>query len=253
MVTPELGGKAAVVTGGGTGIGRASAVALAAAGCAVTVAGRTIRTLDETVDLVRAAGGTARSVQCDVTDEQSVQEAVEAAAGDAGQLDFAVNCAGVSGGGDLVPTAEYPTERFDLMIATDLRGTFLAMKYQLRLMKQQGFGSIVNISSITGLVGYAGVSGYVSAKHGQIGLTKASAIEYAASGIRVNAIAPGMVETPLIAERTPDELAARVAQQPLARLAKPEEIADAVIWLCSSRSSFVTGATIAVDGGWTAH
>jgi NAD(P)-dependent dehydrogenase (short-subunit alcohol dehydrogenase family) len=120
-------------------------------------------------------------------------------------------------------------------------------------MKAQGFGSIVNIASITGLVGYPGVSGYVAAKHGQVGLTKAAALDYAADGIRVNAVAAGLVDTPLIVDRPPDVLAARVAQHPLGRLARPGEIADAVLWLCSEESSFVTGAAVAVDGGWTAR
>jgi NAD(P)-dependent dehydrogenase (short-subunit alcohol dehydrogenase family) len=252
-MTAQFTGKAALITGGGTGIGRASALALAAEGCSVTVCGRTMSTLDETVKLVEAAGGTARAVRCDVSDEQSVRGAVEAARADDGRLDFGVNCAGVSGGGDLQPTADYPTERFDLMFATDLRGTFLAMKYELQQMKAQGFGSIVNIASITGLVGYPGVSGYVSAKHGQVGLTKAAALDHASDGIRVNAIAAGLVDTPLIADRPSDVLEARIALHPLGRLARPSEIADAVVWLCSDRSSFVTGAAIPVDGGWTAR
>jgi NAD(P)-dependent dehydrogenase (short-subunit alcohol dehydrogenase family) len=249
----QFEGKTALITGGGTGIGRASAVALAAEGCSVTVCGRTTSTLEETVGLVKAAGGTASSVRCDVSDEAAVRAAVEAARGDDGRLDFGVNCAGVSGGGELQPTAEYATEKFDLMFATDLRGTFLAMKYELRQMKAQGFGSIVNIASITGLVGYPGVSGYVAAKHGQIGLTKAAALDYATDGIRVNAIASGLVDTPLIADRPPDVLAARIALHPLGRLAQPNEIADAAVWLCSDRSSFVTGAAITVDSGWTAR
>jgi NAD(P)-dependent dehydrogenase (short-subunit alcohol dehydrogenase family) len=245
--------KTALVTGGGTGIGRATALALAAEGCSVTVCGRTTSTLDETVALIQSAGGTARSIRCDVSDEESVRQAVAEAIGDTGQLDFGINSAGVSGGGDLQPTADYPTDRFDLMFATDLRGTFLAMKYELKQMKAQGFGSIVNIASITGLVGYPGVSGYVAAKHGQVGLTKAAALDYAPDGIRINAIAAGLVDTPLIADRPPDVLAARTALHPLGRLAHPSEIADAVVWLCSDKASFVTGAAIPVDGGWTAQ
>jgi NAD(P)-dependent dehydrogenase (short-subunit alcohol dehydrogenase family) len=158
MMTQQFNGKTALITGGGTGIGRASALALAAEGCLVTVCGRTATTLNETVDLVQAAGGEARSIRCDVSDEQSVAEAVEAARGDSGRLDFGVNCAGVSGGGDLQAAADYTTDKFDLMFSTDLRGTFLAMKYELRQMRAQRFGAIVNIASITGLVGYPGVS-----------------------------------------------------------------------------------------------
>jgi NAD(P)-dependent dehydrogenase (short-subunit alcohol dehydrogenase family) len=192
-------------------------------------------------------------VRCDVTDEQTVLEAVDAAVAAAGRLDFGVNCAGVSGGGDLQPTAVYPTDRFDLMFATDLRGTFLAMKYELGHMTRQRSGSIVNVASITGLVGYPGVCGYVAAKHGQVGLTKAAALDHAADGVRVNAIAAGLIDTPLIADRPAEVMADRIAEHPLGRIAQPAEIADAVVWLCSDRSSFVTGAAIAVDGGWTAH
>lgn len=252
-MTPPLDGRTALITGGGTGVGRAAALALAAEGCLVTVCGRTASTLAETVGLVKAAGGAARFVRCDVSDERSVQGAVEAAIGDTGRLDFGVNSAGVSGGDDLKPTAEYETEKFDLMIATDLRGTFLAMKYELRQMKAQGFGSIVNISSAAGLVGASGFSGYTAAKHGQIGLTKTAALDYGRDGIRVNAIAAGLIDTPLVANRPPEVMAARIAVHALGRLAQASEIADAVVWLCSDRSSFVTGAALAVDGGYTAR
>jgi NAD(P)-dependent dehydrogenase (short-subunit alcohol dehydrogenase family) len=244
----------ALVTGGGTGIGRASALALAAAGCTVTVAGRTMSTLEETVRMITDAGGTARHAVCDVSDEQSVAHAVQIAASDAGRLDFGVNSAGISGGDDLRKLADYPTETFDRMIAVDLRGTFLSMKYQLRQMQAQGFGSIVNIGSGASVVGVEGFAGYTAAKHGVVGLTRTAALDYGPDSIRVNALVVGLVSTPLIAEgRSPDVLAARVAAHPLGRIARPEEIADAVLWLCSSRSSFVTGAAIPVDGGYTAR
>jgi NAD(P)-dependent dehydrogenase (short-subunit alcohol dehydrogenase family) len=247
-------GKTALITGGGTGIGRAAALALAAEGCFVTVAGRTEGTLEETVGQVKAAGGAARFVTCDVSDERSVQAAVEAAVGDCGRLDFGVNCAGVSGGDDLQPTAEYATETFDRMIAIDLRGTFLSMKYELQQMQAQGFGSIVNLSSGAGLVGVPGLSGYAAAKHGVVGLTKTAALDYGTDGIRVNAIAAGLVDTPLIASGRPPELmAARVAAHPLGRIAQASEIADAVVWLCSEHSSFVTGIALPVDGGYVAR
>ncbi|WUD77475.1 SDR family oxidoreductase [Streptomyces sp. NBC_00510] len=250
----EFNGTTALVTGGGTGIGRASAIALAAAGCTVTVAGRTPATLEETVHLIDRAGGTARAVECDVTDEDSVAHAVRTAVGETGRLDFGVNSAGISGGDDLRTTADYPTGTFDRMIATDLRGTFLSMKYQLRRMRAQGFGSVVNIASGAGVVGVAGFAGYTAAKHGVIGLTRTAALDHAADGIRVNAVVAGLVSTPLIAEgRSPEVMAARVAAHPLGRIAEPEEMADAVMWLCSRRSSFVTGAALPVDGGYTAR
>ncbi|MGW2937510.1 SDR family NAD(P)-dependent oxidoreductase [Streptomyces sp. NPDC001156] len=247
-------GTTALVTGGGTGIGRASALALAAAGCTVTVAGRTVATLEETVRMITEAGGTARHVACDVSDEQSVAHAVEVAVGDSGRLDFGVNSAGISGGDDLRKTADYPVETFDRMIATDLRGTFLSMKYQLRQMQAQGFGSVVNIGSGASVVGVAGFAGYTAAKHGVVGLTRTAALDYGPDGIRVNALVVGLVNTPLIAEgRSPEVMAARVAAHPIGRIAEPEEIADAVLWLCSDRSSFVTGAALPVDGGYTAR
>lgn len=247
-------GTTALVTGGGTGIGRASALALAAAGCTVTVAGRTVATLEETVRMITEAGGSARHVACDVSDEESVAHAVEVAVGDSGRLDFGINSAGISGGDDLRKTADYPVESFDRMIATDLRGTFLSMKYQLRQMQAQGFGSIVNVGSGASVVGVAGFAGYTAAKHGVIGLTRTAALDHGPDGIRVNALVVGLVNTPLIAEgRSPEVMAARVAAHPIGRIAEPEEIADAVLWLCSDRSSFVTGAAIPVDGGYTAR
>ncbi len=250
----ELRGTRALITGGGTGIGRASAIALAAQGCFVTVAGRTRRTLDETVALVREGGGSAAAVLCDVTDEASVAQAVAAASGEDGRLDFGVNSAGVSGGDDLRPLADYSGELFDRMIDIDLRGTFLSMKHELRRMVAFGRGSIVNIASGAGIVGVPGFAGYVAAKHGQVGLTKAAALDYGDRGIRVNAIAAGLVDTPLIAEgRSPEVMAARIAAHPIGRIGRPEEIADAVVWLCSDRSSFVTGTAIPVDGGYAAR
>ncbi|MEV5837542.1 SDR family oxidoreductase [Nocardia sp. NPDC052112] len=250
----QLEGTRAFITGGGTGIGQASAIALAAQGCFVTIAGRTQRTLEETVTLVREAGGSAAWVLCDVSDEASVAHAVDAAASEDGRLDYGINSAGVSGGDDLRPLADYSNEQFDRMIDIDLRGTFLSMKHELRHMVPFGHGSIVNIASGAGIVGVPGFAGYVAAKHGQVGLTKTAALDYGTRGIRVNAIAAGLVDTPLIAEgRPPEIMAARIAAHPIGRIGRPEEIADAVVWLCSERSSFVTGTAIPVDGGYAAR
>ncbi|NUP47861.1 MAG: SDR family oxidoreductase [Catenulispora sp.] len=247
-------GTTGLITGGGSGIGQASALALAAAGCTVTVAGRTVARLEETVRMITEAGGSARLAECDVSDERSVEHAVNVAVGDSGRLDFGVNSAGISGGDDLRKFADYPVEAFDRMIATDLRGTFLAMKYQLRQMHAQGFGSIVNIGSGASVVGVPGFAGYTAAKHGVIGLTRTAALDYGPAGIRVNALVVGLVNTPLIAEgRSPEVMAARIAAHPIGRLGESREIADAVVWLCSDRSSFVTGAAIPVDGGYTAQ
>jgi NAD(P)-dependent dehydrogenase (short-subunit alcohol dehydrogenase family) len=252
-MTPEFAGKTAFITGGGSGIGRASALALAERGCLVTVAGRTAKSLQETVGLIEAAGGIARFVECDVTDEPSVRAAVDAAVGPSGRLNFGVNSAGVSGGDDLRKTADYATETFDRIVAIDLRGTFLAMKYELAKMQSQGSGSIINLDSGAGLVGVPGFAGYAAAKHGVVGLTKTAALDYGAQGIRVNAIAAGLVDTPLVADRAPELMAARIAAHPLGRIAQPSEIAAAVVWLCSEASSFVTGVALPVDGGYTAR
>jgi NAD(P)-dependent dehydrogenase (short-subunit alcohol dehydrogenase family) len=253
-MTGEFADTSAFITGGGTGIGRDTALALADQGCFVTVAGRTEETLAETVAAIRAAGGAAQYAICDVTDEDSVRAAVEFATARLGYLDYGINSAGVSGGDNLRQTGDYATTDFDRVIAIDLRGTFLAMKYELATMQARGRGSVVNIGSGAGVVGVAGFAGYSAAKHGVMGLTKTAALDYGADGIRINAIVAGLVETPLIAEgRSPEVMAARIAAHPLGRIAQPREISDVVLWLCSDRSSFVTGAGIAADGGYTAR
>jgi NAD(P)-dependent dehydrogenase (short-subunit alcohol dehydrogenase family) len=254
MGAEDLEGTTALITGGGSGIGRATALALAALGSTVTVTGRTPDTLQETVATIQAAGAAARWVLADVADEMQISAAADAAAKGFGHLDFAVNSAGVSSGDDLRPLADYVTDTFDRMIAIDLRGTYLSMKHELRLMQGQGGGSIVNVASGAGLVGVPGFAGYVAAKHGVIGLTKVAALDYGHAGIRVNAIAAGLVETPLVAEgRSPEVMAARIAQHPIGRIGRPEEIAAAAVWLCSAASSFVTGVALPVDGGYTAQ
>jgi NAD(P)-dependent dehydrogenase (short-subunit alcohol dehydrogenase family) len=172
-------GTRAFVTGGGTGIGRACALALAAEGCFVTVAGRTESTLEDTVGSIVEAGGAAQAVKCDVTVESLVTAAVEAAAGPDRRLDVAVNSAGYDGASDM-PTNEWTGEMLEEMLSANVRGTFLAMKYELDLMQQQGFGSIVNIGSGAGLLGVPGHSGYVASKHAGVGLTRSAALEYAA-------------------------------------------------------------------------
>ncbi|SFJ34275.1 NAD(P)-dependent dehydrogenase, short-chain alcohol dehydrogenase family [Paenibacillus sp. UNC496MF] len=254
--TQPFAGKTALITGGGSGIGRAAALALAAEGCTVTVAGRTAATLEETVRLIEAAGGIASYVVADVREEEAVRRAVTIAAGDAGRLDFAVNSAGVDGGDYARPLIDYASDTLDLMLATNVRGMFYSMKYELEFMSAQGHGSIVNISSGAGLAGVPGYSGYVASKHAEIGLTKSAALDYASFGIRVNAVCPGLVNTPLIANMlkdNPDWSGGLVAAHPLGRIAEPEEIADAIVWLCSDKSSFVTGIGLPVDGGYLAR
>jgi NAD(P)-dependent dehydrogenase (short-subunit alcohol dehydrogenase family) len=250
------GPKRALVTGGGTGIGRAAAQALAAEGYEVTVAGRTAATLEQTVNLITHAGGSAQHVVADVHDEAAVRHAVEVAAGTSGRLDVAVNSAGVDGGNDSHPLIDYPVETLELMLATNVRGMFLSMKYELQVMSGQGFGSIVNISSGAGLIGVPGYSGYVASKHAEIGLTKSAALDYADRNVRVNAVCPGLVNTPLIADMVSENPALHeqlVASHPLGRIAEPEEVADAILYLATGKSSYVTGIALPVDGGYLAR
>lgn len=250
-MTLQFANKTALVTGGGSGIGRATALALAEQGALVTVTGRTHESLEETVRLITTNGGAARAVVADVIDESAVEAAVEQAVGDSGRLDVAVNNAGYDGEYQL--TTDYSTEMLDRMIATNVRGVFLSMKYELRKMVAQGYGSIVNMSSGAGLVGTAGFSGYAATKAAEIGMTKSSALEAAPYGVRVNALCPGLVDTPMIATMNPDEepLKTLIASHPLGRIASPHEIADAVVWLCSDKASFITGVALPIDGGYT--
>ena len=248
-------GKTAFVTGGGTGIGRAVAIALAADGCTVTVAGRTERTLKETVQQIEAAGGSARFAICDVADENAVAAAVRVAVGHSNRLDFAVNCAGIDGEGPET-TIDYPMDKFDRMIATNVRGMFVSMKHELLQMQSQGFGSIVNIASGAGLIGVPGFAAYSASKWAEVGMTKSAALEYARDGIRINAICPGLVETPLwdaTAKADPATADRIISAHPIGRIAKAREIADAVLWLCSEQSSYLVGTALPLDGGYTAQ
>jgi NAD(P)-dependent dehydrogenase (short-subunit alcohol dehydrogenase family) len=195
-------------------------------------------------------------VIADVHDEAAVRHAVEVAAGESGRLDVAVNSAGVDGGNDSHPLIDYPVETHELMLATNVRGMFVSMKYELEIMSRQGFGSIVNISSGAGLTGVPGYSGYVASKHAEIGLTKSAALDYADRNVRVNAVCPGLVNTPLIADvvsENPSMHEQLVASHPLGRIAEPEEVADAIVYLATSKSSYVTGVALPVDGGYLAR
>jgi NAD(P)-dependent dehydrogenase (short-subunit alcohol dehydrogenase family) len=251
----QFEGKTALVTGGGTGIGEASALALAAEGAIVTVAGRTEVTLADTVAQIEAAGGTARYAICDVTDEEAVKAAVAVAVGDAGRLDIAVNSAGIDGGNFQFDTINYPNETFDAMLDVNVRGMFFSMRHELARMVEQGGGVVVNISSGAGVGATPGYIGYCASKAAELLLTKTAAIDYAKQNIRVNAICPALVNTPLIAkmaEENPEHRAALDASHPIGRIAEPSEIADAAVWLCSDKSSFVTGIALPVDGGHSA-
>jgi NAD(P)-dependent dehydrogenase (short-subunit alcohol dehydrogenase family) len=249
----EFDGMTALVTGGGSGIGLASALALAERGATVTVADVNIGGAKETVHEIEAAGGRARAVECDVSDESSVEAAVQAALDDAGHLHFGVNSAGLRGPGMPVNLIDYETELFDRIVAVNLRGTFLCLKHELKVMVPAGVGSIINISSGAGVVGVPGTAGYTGSKHGVVGLTKTAALDYAADGIRVNVICPGFIDTPMNQTgRTPEQVQAMINSVPVRRKGLPAEVAEAVVWLCSSHSSFVTGSVMGVDGGRSA-
>jgi NAD(P)-dependent dehydrogenase (short-subunit alcohol dehydrogenase family) len=245
-----LEGKAALVTGGGSGLGRASAIALARAGATVTVADVDEQGGKETAALVtQEAGGDAEFVRADVTQADEVEAMVDKAVAQWGHLDCALNNAGTTGVS--APTADHTLEDWNRAIALNLTGVFLCLKYELPAMLERG-GAIVNMASGAGLVGFPGLPAYVASKHGVVGLTRAAALEYAAQGVRINAICPGSTRTPMLEGfMGGDEQVERMMTRavPLGRLGRPEEIADAVVWLCSDAASFVVGHALAVDGG----
>lgn len=246
-------GQSAFITGGSTGIGRATAVALAREGARVVIADINEGAATTTVDDIRAVGAEAVFVRTDVTEPTSIEDAVAATVAAFGSVDCAVNCAAVTLKGTRVPTAEVDIDVFDRVIAVDLRGVFLSMKYELRQMVLQGHGSVVNISSGSGLVAQKFNPSYIAAKHGVIGLAKAAALDYAEAGIRVNAVVPGVTNTSMIAAVPPDYRRDIELGIPLHRMAEPFEIANAILWLCSPLSSYATGSTLVVDGGYTAQ
>ncbi len=250
-----LDGKSALITGGGGGIGRATALAFAREGARVAVADYAAETAAETVAMVNAAGGQAITLTGDVTRARDVKTMFDDAILAHGRLDCAFNNAGIAGwqveaGGK--KTADWPEEAFDRMIAVNLKGVWLCMRAEIRQMLTQGGGAIVNTGSIAGLAGLPTSSAYVAAKHGVIGLTKTAAIEYAEAGIRVNAVCPGYIKTRMTEDTMRRRGEAILAQVPAKRMGNPEEIAEMVVWLCSDRASYVTGAAYNVDGGWMA-
>ena len=249
----ELEGKVALVTGGTSGIGRDTAVLFAKAGAKVVVAGRREREGEEPVELVRAAGGDGLFVKTDVSKATEVDALVRETVERFGRLDVAFNNAGIEG--VFAPIIRQSEEDWDRTIAINLKGVWLCLKYEIRqMLKQGGGGAIVNMASIIGLVGSAGVAAYSASKHGVIGLTKTAALENAKSGIRINAVCPGFTETPM-ADRTLRAPAVRqyvLSCHPIGRLGKPAEIAEAVVWMCSDRASFMTGQSLVLDGGFLA-
>ena len=250
----RLDGKIALITGAGSGIGRASALTFAREGAKVAVADKLVDGGQETVRIVEAAGGTASFIEVDVSDAASVEAMVNATVETYGRIDCAYNNAGIEG--QVAPTDSYADDMFDKVIAVNLTGVWLCMKYEIPRLLEHGGGAIVNTASGAGLIGVAGLSAYVASKHGVIGLTKTAALEYAKSGIRVNAVCPGLIQTPMVERLTADQPQlgeALVAMEPVGRTGRPEEIAESVVWLCSDAASFVTGHAMSVDGGFVAQ
>lgn len=246
----ELENKVALITGGTTGIGRDTAVLFAKEGAKVVFSGRREPEGNETLNLVRAAGGDGYFVKSDASKSADMESLVQKTVAKYGRLDVAFNNAGIEG--VWAPLSEQTEENFDQVININLKGVWLGMKYEiLQMLKQGGGGAIVNMSSVAGLIGAAGAGFYVASKHGVLGLTKSAAIENAAHGIRVNAVCPAVIETAMAERAFGDPAISKrmLALHPLGRFGKPVEVAEAVLWLCSDRSSFTTGQYLGVDGG----
>ena len=249
----ELEGKVALVTGGTSGIGRETAILFAKAGAKVVVAGRREPEGQETIELVRAAGGEGLFVRTDVSKASEVDALIQKTVEKFGRLDVAFNNAGVEGA--WVPIARQSEEDFDRTIGINLKGVWLCLKFEIRRMLRQGSGgAIVNMASTMGLIGTAGAAAYSASKHGVIGLTKTAALETARNAIRINAVCPAAVDTSM-SERlfgVPQVHKAVLAHHPIGRFGKAHEVAEAVLWMCSGRASFMTGQTLILDGGFLA-
>lgn len=246
--------KVAIITGAGSGIGQGAALAMAREGASLILADINVESGEQTLGKVREEGAEAIFVATDVTDPVQVENMVRLALDTYGRLDCAFNNAGIDGA--LAPLDEVDIAEFDHTLAVNLRSVFLCMKYEIPAMESSGGGSIVNMSSVMGLVGSPNIAAYSASKFGVLGLTCSAALDYALRGIRINAVCPGAVETPMVSQvmaTNPDVLKDVIAAVPMKRLATPAEVAEAVIWLCSDRSSFVNGTAMPIDGAYVAQ
>jgi len=254
-IMKEFDGKVALVTGGGSGIGRATALAFAREGAQVVIGNRNVQRGEETVQMIRDAGGKASFRRTDVSIAANVEALVDHAVATYGRLDIAFNNAGTEG--DMQPTLVDQTEaNFDAVMDINVKGVWLSMKYEIPPMLEQGGGAIVNCSSVAGVIGFPGIGIYVASKHAVIGLTKTAALEYSAQGIRINAVNPAVIDTEMV-DRLTDGMNMKkddlTTFHPIGRIGRVEEVAEAVLWLCSGKSSFVTGHSLIIDGGFTAR
>ena len=253
-----LDGKVGLVTGAGAGIGRAAALKCAQEGAKVMVADVNEDGAAQTVEMIEEAGGEAAWFVADVSRAEDVKALVAKTVERFGGLDYAYNNAGIEG--KVVPLMEQSEENFDRIIAVNLKGVFLCMKYEIEQMLKNGGGAIVNVASVAGLIGFPGLSPYVASKHGVNGLTKNAALEYSKFGIRVNSICPGGIDTRMLDSLADQTTGGKGSSSevlgplhPIGRIGEPEEVAELVVWLCSPRASFVTGANIPIDGGFVAQ